>query len=355
VQIADSGWRALIDATVEGMIVIDARGAIEAFNRSAERMFGYQAADVMGDNVSMLMPSPDRDLHDQYVARYRLTGVGKVIGSGRDVTGLRRNGTQFPVHLSDGEMRVADEPHFVGIVHDLSARTKLEERIREQAFLARLGEMAAVLAHEVRNPLAAVRGAIQVLGKRFPAGGHDANVVRQVLARLDGLNELVQDLLLLGRAPTPRREPVELRHVLGGTRDLLAAHPLFQGVRVEMFGSAPPIAVDGELLKIAFHNLMLNAAQALEGRGTIRASISVIDDRQVVVIADSGPGMSAETRAHLFQPFFTTKTHGTGLGLAIVRRLVESHDGTVNVDCPSGGGTVITIAFPTTLDSSSSR
>jgi len=346
VETADASWRALIDAAVDGMIVINARGTIEAFNPSAERMFGYQASEVIGSNVSILMPPPDKEQHDGYLARYLKTGTRRIIGIGRDVTALRRDGAQFPVHLSVGEMRVAGEPRFVGIVHDLRARTRLEEHIREQASLARLGEMAAVLAHEVRNPLAAVSGAIQVLGRRFPEGGQDATIVREVLARLDGLNELMQELLLFARTPKPRLAPVELRLVLESTTELLASDPLFRAMRVEIGGSAPPVAVDRELLKIAFHNLMLNAAQALDGRGTITASVSAVGTRQVVTIADNGPGMSEEVRAKLFQPFFTTKARGTGLGLATVRRLVEAHDGAVTVTCPPEGGTAVTIELP---------
>ncbi len=346
--LADSGWETLLDAAVDGMIVIDARGVIEAFNPSSERIFGYAAAEVIGQNVSMLMPSPDREQHDQYLERYRRVGVRAVIGIGRDVQALRRDGSRFPAHLSVGEMLVGDEPHFVGIVHDLSARTKLEERIREQAALARIGEMAAVLAHEVRNPLAAVGGAIQVLGGRFARDSQEAAVVREVLGRLNGLNELVQDLLLFARTPKPRFAPGELRPILFSAGALLGTDPLFKHIRIDIIGHAGPIEVDGELLRIVFQNLMINAAQAMEGSGTITASVWSDRDRQSVVIADTGPGMTADTRAQLFKPFFTTKVRGTGLGLATVRRLIDAHKGTVDVECPPGGGTLVTIELPAT-------
>jgi PAS domain S-box-containing protein len=347
-QLGDSRWQTLLDAAVDGMIVIDARGIIKAFNPSAERIFGYSASEVVGRNVNVLMPSPHREQHDQYLERYLKTGMNTVIGVGRDVQALRRDGTLFPAHLSVGEMRVGNEPHFVGIVHDLSARTKLEERIREQAALARIGEMAAVLAHEVRNPLAAIGGAVQVLGGRFPRDSQEAGVVREVLARLDGLNNLVQDLLLFARTPKPRFDVSELRPILCSARDLLASDPLFRQVTVDIAGEATPIEVDRELLRIVFQNLMINAAQAMEGCGTITLSISSDHDRQNVVIRDTGPGMTAETRAQLFKPFFTTKARGTGLGLATVRRLIEAHKGAVGVECPSGGGTQVTIELPTT-------
>ena len=345
-QFADARWHALIDAAVDGMIVIDAKGAIEAFNPAAERMFGHRGPDVLGENVRILMPSPDRERHDQYLARYLETGAQKIIGIGRDVTAIHRDGTCFPVHLSVGEMRVAGETHFVGIVHDLSARAKLEERVREQASLARLGEMAAVLAHEVKNPLAAVRGAIQVLGKRYSTDARDAEVVKEILTRLDGLNALVQDLLLFARVPEPRPVPIELRRLLAATTELLAEDPLFANVQIELEGDAPPIAVDPNLLKIAFQNILLNAAQAQQGQGRIAVSISAGESRQVVAFADQGPGIPAEARARLFQPFFTTKARGTGLGLATVRRLVHAHGGEVSVDNPPRGGTVVTIDLP---------
>ena len=345
-QIADARWRALIDAAVDGMIVIDGGGSIEAFNPAAEQMFGYGVAEVLGQKVNMLMPSPDREQHDQYLSRYLETGIQRIIGIGRDVTALHRDGTRFPVHLSVGQMRVAGQTHFVGIVHDLRTRAQLEERLREQASLAQLGEMAAVLAHEVKNPLAAVRGAIQVLGKRYVTDDRDAQIVNEIVLRLDGLNALVQDLLLFARTPTPRPTIVELRAILNATIALLARDPHFAGVEVRVDGDAPPLPVDIELMKIAFQNVLLNAAQALEGKGRIHVAIAGRDDRQLVTIRDDGPGMSAATRARLFQPFFTTKARGTGLGLATVRRLVTAHDGVIAVECPETGGTIVTIDLP---------
>jgi two-component system sensor kinase FixL len=352
-QIADARWRALVDATVDGMIVIDAAGRIEAFNPAAERLFGYVAPDVLGQNVSILMPAPDREQHDTYISRYIAGGVPKIIGIGRQVTGQRRDGSTFPLHLSVGEMRVADERHFVGILHDLSARASLEERVREQAALARVGQMAAVLAHEVRNPLTAVRGAVQVLAKRLAPDGRDTEVVKEILATLDRLNDLVQDLLLFARTPKPRPAPIELRRVLKSTTDFLAKDPVFGGVRFEIAGDADPIAVDADLMKIAFQNIFLNAAQAMQGRGTIRASILAADNRQTIAIADEGPGIPPETRARLFEPFFTTKARGTGLGLATVRRLVEAQHGRISVECPESGGTTVTIELSTAATVSS--
>ena len=160
-------WRSVVKSAVDGIVVIDAAGSIEAFNPAAERLFGYSEQEVVGRNVNMLMPSPYHEEHDGYLARYLATGEQKIIGIGREVVGLRRDGATFPVHLSVGEMSVNGERKFTGILHDLSGRIQMEERLREQATLARLGEMAAVIAHEVKNPLAGIRGAFRSIGGRL--------------------------------------------------------------------------------------------------------------------------------------------------------------------------------------------
>ncbi len=213
--------RSIVEAAVDAVIVIDARGHIEAFNPGAERLFGYTAADVFGKNVNLLMPEPYHSEHDGYMHHYLETGEQRIIGIGREVTAMRKDGSTFPVHLSVGEMRLGGERKFTGILHDLTSRVAMEERLREQAALVRLGEMAAVIAHEVKNPLAAVRGAIQVIGKRLAAGSREAAVVTDIIARIDTLNLLVRDLLLFARPPQPRPMPLDVRLVLDTTVNLL--------------------------------------------------------------------------------------------------------------------------------------
>ena len=228
---SEARWRSIIDSAVDGIIVIDAKGCIEAFNRGAERLFGYRALEVIGRNLNMLMPSPYHEEHDAYLARYLATGTQKIIGIGREVTGLRRDGTTFPVHLSVGEMAIGRERKFTGILHDLTARVRIEEQMREQTALAKLGEMAAVIAHEVKNPLAGVRGAIQVIGSRLPKESKDAVIVKEIVARIDALNELMKDLLLFARPPQPKARPVEVAALVATTADLLRAGEIFEFLR----------------------------------------------------------------------------------------------------------------------------
>jgi two-component system sensor kinase FixL len=346
-RIAEARWRAVIDAAVDGIVVIDSRGLIEAFNPAAQRMFGYDEAEVVGQNVSLLMPEPDRSHHDGYIAHHLQTGERRIIGVGRAVTGRRRDGRTFPLHLSVGEMTIDGEAHFTGILHDLSSRTELEGRLREATELARLGEMAAVIAHEVRNPLAAVRGAIQVLGGRLPAGAQDAGIISEIIARIDGLNDLVQDLLVFARPPEPKCVLVDVHILLVSVAAWLKRDPAFAELEVVIDGEGVPLSADPNLLTIVFQNLLINAAQAMHGRGAIRLTLyAAADGWRGIGVADHGPGIPPEIRAALFRPFKTTKARGTGLGMATAKRLVELHGGRIAVDCPDGGGTIVRVELP---------
>ncbi len=345
-RISDARWRAVIDAAVDGIIVIDSRGRIEAFNHAAERMFGYREDDVLGGNISMLMPEPDRSKHDGYLQHHLETGERRIIGIGRAVTGLRRDGQLFPLHLSVGEFAIDGEKHFTGILHDLSNRTELEDRLREATALARLGEMAAVIAHEVRNPLAAVRGAVQVIGSRLPAGTSDGAIIKEIIARIDGLNDLIQDLLVFARPPAPRPAPADLRALSESVVQLLKRDPAFAELQVIIDGAQTPISGDATMLTIAIQNLLINSAQAMQGRGAVRVRLGSADGWHSIEIADTGPGIPAEIRAALFRPFKTTKARGTGLGMATAKRLTELQGGRIEVVCPDGGGTTVTLFLP---------
>lgn len=345
-RVAEARWRAVIDAAVDGIIVIDARGRIEVFNTAAQSMFGYTEAEAVGQNVGLLMTEPDRSHHDAYISHHLRTGERKIIGIGRSVTGRRKDGQSFPVHLSVGEMAIDGEAHFTGILHDLSSRADLEDRLREATAMARLGEMAAVIAHEVKNPLAAVRGAIQVIGSRMKSDASDAAIVREIIARLDALNNLMQDLLVFSRPPAPKPSDTVLRTLLESVVNLLKSDPGFGLLEVVVDGDVPAVAADPALLTIVFQNLLINSAQAMQGRGRIDVSLREEAGWYKVAVIDRGPGIPAEIRAVLFRPFKTTKARGTGLGMATAKRLVELHGGRIGVICPPGGGTTVTVELP---------
>ena len=265
------------------------------------------------------------------------------------------------VYLAAGHLRSPAEEEFfgsfastlAGIIVRKRAEQSLraaDERLHEQATLVTLGEMAAVVAHEVRNPLAAVRGAIQVIGRRLPPDGKDAGVVGEVIARLDALEELMKDLLLFARPPRMRPAPVDMVALAQTTSALASQDPATRDVRFEIEGSAQHVMADPQLLQIVLLNLFLNAAHAMQGSGTIRISVADGGETCRITVADTGTGIPPEIRDRIFMPFFTTKPRGTGLGLSTAKRLVDIHHGRIGVECPPEGGTIVTIALPQRQD-----
>jgi signal transduction histidine kinase len=207
--------------------------------------------------------------------------------------------------------------------------------------------MAAVIAHEVKNPLAGIRGAIQVIGGRLAAESRDAAVLSEIVKRIDALDGLIKDLLMFARPPQPRRAAVDVAPLVTMTADLICHDPSLKEVRVEVEGSAPPVLGDAEMLKIVFQNLLVNSVHAMDGRGTIDVAISTMDSACEIAFTDTGPGIPREVRDKIFTAFFTTKSRGSGLGLATAKRIVEAHQGQIHVDCPPGGGTRVTVRLPT--------
>jgi PAS domain S-box-containing protein len=338
-------WRAIVESAVDGIIVIDHRGRIESFNPAAERMFGYRADEVTGLNVSMLMPASHAALHDGYLERYLRTGVPRIIGIGRDIEGRRKDGTVFPAHLSVGEIVGEAEPKFTGIVRDLTDRVSLETRLREEAGLARVGELAAVLAHEVRNPLAAVSGAMQILGEK-PPSADDREIVEEALRRVDALSAMMSDLLLFARPAAPQFVELDVAELVESLVAFLRMDPAWHQVRCLVEGEPPRILADVELLKVALQNLLLNALHAMAGRGVLTIKLSKRDGTIHIDIVDSGTGIPDSVRPRLFTPFFTTKARGTGLGLAMARKIARAHQGDVTVLATTANGTTMRLSLP---------
>jgi two-component system sensor kinase FixL len=352
---SDARWRSVIDSAVDGIVVIDQGGRVEAFNPAAERLFGYAEQEVLGQNVTMLMPSPYREEHDGYLRRYLTTGTPRIIGIGREVSGKRKDGTLFPVHLSVGQFTLGGERKFTGILHDLTARAQMEEQLRDRAALARLGEMAAVIAHEVRNPLAGIRGAVQTIGTQLPPETRNAGMIKEIVGRIDSLNDMMKDLLLFARPPQPRLSPTDVVPLVRMTANLLKEDPSLREVQIDVAGTAPVVHVDPEMLKIVFHNVLVNGAHAMSGQGRIRVEVKASNGSCEITFTDGGPGIAADLREKIFMPFFTTKSRGSGLGLATAKRLLEAQNGRISIACPPAGGTTVTVIVPVASSAASIR
>ena len=338
---------AYLDIAAVALVALDRDGRVTLVNPRGCEIVGRSSAELLGaDWFELVMTEPARETA-------RASRAGLLAGPLAPPVSL-----ECPVRRPGGEERLVAWDTTVtrdatGQVNgtlssgeDRTDQRRAEEALVRQQALARLGRMAAVIAHEIRNPLAGIRGAVQIIGGRLPPDTPERAAVASIVERLDGLAEMAQSLLAFARPRPPRLEPLRLGKLLGEVAALVASDRRLSAVRVDVSGPDPEIAGDAQLLRGAFLNLLLNAAQAMNAEGTIRVSVSAGDGGCAVRIADEGPGIPPDLRDRIFEPFFTTRHRGTGLGLAIVRGNVEAHRGAVALECPPGGGTVVTVSLP---------
>ena len=235
----------------------------------------------------------------------------------------------------------------LSVTRDITEKLRTERLLREQENLAQLGKMAAVVAHEVRNPLAAITGAIQLIRDQIPTDHMSIGILDEIIERTRGLSLTMKDLLDFARPPTAQPVRVPIRHLIERLIGILVQDPQWKGIDVHVEGS-DDIHVRGDVQQLnqVMTNILLNGAQALQGSGAMVIRIDSDDQHCSIAVRDDGPGMADDVRERVFEPFFTTKVRGTGLGLPTVRRFVESHGGTVSVDCPPEGGTVVSVQLP---------
>jgi signal transduction histidine kinase len=227
--------------------------------------------------------------------------------------------------------------------------------VRQQAALARLGQMAAVVAHEVRNPLAGIKGAMQVLIGRGGKDEQELRVLRDIIARVDSLNDLISDVMVFARPRAPHLADVELKRLASEAVVMARRDPSGEGLDIHLEGDAVTVRADAELVRATLLNLLLNAGQAMGGRGRVIVHLRRDGNDVSIAVQDDGPGIPDALREQVFEPFFTTKARGGGLGLAIARRTAEIHGGVLTLDCPPAGGTTMTLRVPASQTRASER
>lgn len=354
--------RSILATVPDAMIVIDSRGAIHSFSAAAEALFGYGAAEVVGRNIRMLMPSPYRENHDGYLRRYLDSGEKRVIGTGRIAVGERRDGSTFPMELSVGEMRSGGRRFFTGFIRDLSERQKTEAQLQEIqselvhiSRLSAMGGMASALAHELNQPLAAIANYLAG-SRRLLEGveGSEAAMVREAMRHASDQSLRAGDIIRRLRDFVARGESEKQAHSIRKLVEEASALALVgarnRGVRV-VFDFAEPdelVLADKVQIQQILLNLMRNAIEAMED--SIRRVLSISTGRDAdgmvaVTVADTGPGIDAQVMSRLFQPFVTTKPTGMGVGLSISRSLAEAHGGRISVAADPEGGTVFRLTL----------
>ncbi len=337
--------RAILENAVDGIITIDRVGQIESFNPAAERMFGYPAVEVIGRNVSLLMPSPDREQHDEYLARYLRTGERRIIGIGREVTARRKDGSAFPVDLSVSEV-FDDGSLFMGIVRDITEKKLAEERAMQSQRLAAIGQMVTGLAHESRNALQRSQACLELLALELEGQPQALALVARAQKAQDHLHHLYEEVRGYAAPLKLHFKPCDLSEIWHETWSHLEMMRKDRDVTLRQEASIDlECQVDRHAIAQVFRNVLENAIVACREPGeiVIRAMASVLNGAPAVCVSfrDNGPGLNAEQRKRIFDPFYTTKTQGTGLGMAIAKRIVDSHAGRIEVGNPPEGAEVL--------------
>jgi two-component system sensor kinase FixL len=348
--------KSILDTVPDAMIVIDEAGTMTSFSAAAERLFGYDAAAVIGRNVRMLMPEPYRSAHDGYLLRYLTTGERRIIGIGRVVVGERHDGATFPMELSVGEMRSNDRRFFTGFIRDLSERQATEARLQELqselvhiSRLTAMGEMASALAHELNQPLAAIANYMKGSQRLLETATDESSVrVREAMDKAAAQALRAGDIIrrlrdFVSRGESERRiESIAKLVEEASALALVGAKEHGVKVRFQFDPTADLVLADRVQIQQVLVNLMRNAVDAMAGANVKELVLStrpLPDETVEVSVADTGAGIADEVAEQLFRPFVTTKRHGMGVGLSISRTIIDAHGGRIWAEANPSGGT----------------
>jgi two-component system sensor kinase FixL len=353
--------RSILETVPDAMVVIDDHGAIQLFSTAAERLFGYTADEVRGRNVSLLMPSPYREAHDSYLARYLTTGERRIIGIGRVVVGLRKDGGTFPMELQVGEVRNSGHRLFTGFVRDLTERQRTDQRLQElqagllhASRLRSMGQMAASLAHELNQPLTATANYLKAAQRLADTPEPDLPRIRHALelAAQQTLRsgEIIRHLRSFVARGEVDRRPELMGKLIEEASALALVGAKEHGVRVDLGLDVvvPLVSVDRVQIQQVLLNLMRNAMEAMEQSPSRELSVraGMAEEMVFVCVADTGTGVTPDVAARLFQPFITTKAEGMGIGLSVCRTIIEAHGGRLWMEPNPGGGSQFSFTLP---------
>jgi PAS domain S-box-containing protein len=356
--------QAVLNAALDGIVLIDTAGVIRLINPSVERLFGYSPAELLGVNVKILMPASWRQEHDGYVSRYLATGEAHIIGIGRQVEGRRRDGSTFPLDLAVSEVRYGDEVFFLGTLRDLTAQQQLEAEVRQSQKMEAVGRLAGGVAHDFNTLLGSIRGYSEMVLGGLPRDGALRGPVEQIhRAALRGA-QLTRQLLLFSRRQEVQLQAVDLEKLVADVEVMLDR---LIGEDIHLTREVGPSlgwvwGDPGELHQVIL-NLIVNACDAMPAGGSLTFSLrNLAADQEVPVeggrlpagsyvllqVADTGSGMDEEVRKRIFEPFFTTKEpgKGTGLGLSTVHAIIKRSQGGIGVESRPGLGTTFRIYLP---------
>ncbi len=359
-QLNEVRWQAILDTAQDAIICIDRHGEVTLFNRAAEKIFGYDAGDVLGQNVRMLMPPPYREEHDGYLANYRETGTPKAIGRIREVQARRKDGEIFPIELSVSEARLGDQVVYSAFIRDVSERRAMENALNEARRLAeqreRLADIGAITArivHDLGNPLAGLSMQAQLIHRRVTRHPERtsqdlAEPAERIVSEVRRLDGLVKDFLDFARQQRLEVRTIPLPPFLQRVIDLWEPVATARDIALtlDVTPDCPELSADEDKLRRVLDNLVKNAVEAIDhGPGRVGVRASRADEGVRFTVSDDGPGIPESVE--MFKLFETTKRGGSGLGLPISKQIVLAHGGTIGFERLLPHGTAFHVNLPT--------
>ena len=341
----------IIDGSAEAIVTLDRELRVISWNAAAERIYLRPAASVMGRSLEVLLPSSERGRREIEHLRGALQR-GQTLRD-REATHVREGGQPILVRLTLSPLLGPDGSPEGGtaIIRDVSALVEMERRLRERERLAAVGQLAAQVAHEIKNPLAGIRGACEIMVPRLSGTGMQ-EVAEEVVRQIDRLNRTVEELLEFSRPSRTTQLPTDLHALIDTVVGMLMRQRRASTVEIERVYDErlPSIPLDPFQIQQVLYNVLLNACQAMDYHGRLTIATALDEIHVVIEVCDSGPGIPEGAREAIFEPFFTTRTEGTGLGLAIVKKIVEAHGGTIEAGAAPAGGAAFRILLPLTIE-----
>jgi len=349
-ELCEARLHAILKNTTDGIITLDDYGRIRLCNPAAERLFGYTAAEMIGQNLAMLILSTADEVCDHNPGQCRERGTKQLIGGQREeVVGHRKDGTTLPLELAIQDVQIGNRRIFTGTFRDLTEDKRVQRDMQRAARLALVGQLSAGIAHEIGTPLNVISGSAETLYQELAELGLSTEIVVAIIEQTDRITGLIRHLLDFARAKQQPMASLELREPLESALRLLAIHFRHDAITpiVEIPADLPLIWGSADQVQQVFLNVLINAWHAMSDGGTVTIQARELDATYVqVTLRDTGIGMSGAELERAFEPFFSTKGEcGTGLGLVICQQIMDRHRGAIYLDSSPGNGTTVTLRW----------
>jgi PAS domain S-box-containing protein len=346
---AEEQFRLVVEASPNGLLMVDAQGTIRMVNRQIDQMFGYERVELIGQPVEMLVPQHMREDHVDDRTEFIAHSESRAMGRGRDLFGARKDGTEFPLEIGLNPIKTPDGMRVLASVVDITERKHIQKQLWKAERLAELGTLASGMAHEIGTPMNVILGRAEYLLQRTADEGMKKGLTT-IVTQIERITKVMNQLLAFARRKTPERRPVDLGEIVDDALEMFQERIAQSRITVDkaIEANMPSAHADRDQLIQVLINLVMNSLHAMPEGGRLRLSLAREGRHVCLGVSDTGHGMPEEIRSKVFEPFFTTKDFGkgTGLGLTVVKGIIEEHGGTIAVESAVDKGTTFWIRLP---------